>query len=481
MNIRIISKNVGLALMLEAAFMLLSALVSALDGFDASFSPLLLSGILTLTVGVLPIIFVGSSQNKINTREGLMILTMAWLLTCIFGLMPFALYGGEFSLINALFESVSGITTTGATIVSDVEALPKGLLFWRSSSHFIGGLGVVVFMLVILPSAGTVRLKMSRIEVSDISQSNYNFRSNKLVRVVLSVYISLMVLLVLSYLLCGMSLFDAVNHAFSAVATGGFSTHTASIGWFDSPVIEVVTALFMVASSLHFGMIYSSVAGRNLKIFRHPVVKFFLTSLLVGVVLVTVDLLATGTYTNFFEALRHAFFNVVSFGTSTGFATEDTSVWPVFAIFLLMYFSVQCGCSGSTTGGLKSDRLWALFTAVRVQLYKTVYPNVVVPVKYGNTAADPEQVSGIAIYAVLYFMIIIICALVYAAVGMDFVDSFSSSVAMVGNIGPAFGSVGSLSNFDEVSTVAKLVMCVEMIVGRLGLFTALTLLIRKRV
>ncbi len=480
MNVRVITKNIGLALLLDAGFMLLSALVAAVNHFDSSFSPLLLSGILTLTVGILPIIFVGHDQNTISTREGFTILFFAWFLSCVFGMMPYALWGGEFSLVNSWFESVSGFTTTGATILNNIEALPKGLLFWRSATHFIGGLGVVVFMLVILPSSGSIRLKMSHIEVSDMSAGNYNFRSNKLVRVVLSVYLAMIAAAVVLYVIGGMPLFDAVNHAFSVVATGGFSTRNASIGAYGSHWIELISVFFMIVSSLHYGLLYTSIVGRSTKLFRNPIVKFFLFSLLVGVVLVSASLIANHQFDNPLEAVWQALFNVVSIGTSTGFATVDTSVWPVFTIFMLLYFSVQCGCSGSTSGGLKADRVWVLAKALKAQIIRTIYPNAVIPVKFGSAVADSEQIGSVALYTILYIVIIIICALVYAACGMDMTDSFTSAVAMVGNIGPAFGSVGSVSNFDAVSTLAKVVMGIEMIVGRLGLYAALSMVVRKK-
>ena len=481
MNLRVITKNIGLALLVDAGFMFMSAVVSALYGFDASFSPLLLSGILTLIVGILPIVFVGRGQNRITTREGFVILFFAWFLSCVFGLLPYALYGGEMSLEDAWFESVSGFTATGATILGNIEALPRGLLFWRSSTHFIGGLGVVVFMMMILPSSGTVKLKMRHIEVSDISAGDYNFHSNKIVRVVLTVYVSLMALCALLFLLAGMGIFDAVTHAFSVVATGGFSPRNASLGAFNSRWIELIAIVFMLISSLHYGMIYSSIAGRNLNIFRNPVVKFFFTTIGLGIVGVTASLLISGTYTNFFEALWQAIFNVVTITSTTGLATVDTSVWPAFSILILLYFSVQGGCSGSTTGGMKADRIWLLSRAVRAQIVRTIHPNAIIRVKTGTSSANTEQVSSIALFALLYFAIAFLCALLYAACSMNLLDSFTSSIAMVGNIGPAFGNVGSMSNYDAVPVLAKIVMGLEMIVGRLGLYAAFAVFaIKKR-
>lgn len=480
MNWRAITKNIGLALLVDAGFMFVSVLVAAFYGFDSSFSPLLISGMLTLLVGILPILFV-KGQDRITTREGFIILFFAWLLSCVFGLLPYALWGGPFSLENAWFESVSGFTATGATILSEIESLPHGLLFWRSSSHFIGGLGVVVFMMMILPSSGTVKLKMRRIEVADISASEYNFHSNKIVKVVLTVYVSMMVVCALLFWVAGMGIFDAVTHAYSVVATGGFSPRNTSIGAFGSRWIELIAMVFMLLSSLHYGLIYSSIAGRNFNVFNNPITRFFFGTIGLGIVFMTASLLLTGTYTNPFDAAWQAAFNVVSIGTSTGLATVDTSVWPSFCIMLLLYFSVQCGCSGSTTGGLKADRIWVLTRAVKAQVVRTIHPNAIIKVKSGSNVIDSEQVNSIAMFAILYIAIMFVGAVVYAACGMDLVDAFTGSCAMVGNVGPAFGSVGSMSSYAAVPVVAKIVMGLEMIVGRLGLYAAFSMFAMKKV
>lgn len=482
MNIRAISRNVGVALLFVAAFMLASAVVAAVNSLDSSFYPLLLSGILTFCCGIFPLVFVSRRHAEINTREGVVIIILSWVLACLFGMMPYALWGGEFTLANAWFESVSGITTSGATILSDIESLPKGLLFWRSSTHYIGGLGVVLFMVMILPSIGSVRLKMSRMEVSDVTRPGYNYKTDEFKKVVLSVYVGLTLITMVLYMVAGMDVFDAVNHAMSTVATGGFSTKNASIGAFNSRWIDVIAIVFMTLSSMHFGMIYVSIARRDLTLFRHPVTKFYLMSILVSGVAISLDLLLTHTYTNAADAFLDGFFNVVSLVSSTGFAVCDTSVWPLFCVLILMYLSIQCGCSGSTSAGMKVDRVWILFKATYIQLQRTIHPNAVLQVKYGdNDIVDKELITSVAHFAVLYIFIAFICAVIYAALGMDMTDSISASVAMIGNIGPAFGHFGSLENYAVVSVFGKLVMTVEMIIGRLGLYSVLSifLLFRK--
>lgn len=473
MNVGIISRNVGIALICNAIFMFLSAAVAALNGFDSSFSPLMVSAIVTMMVGIFPLIFV-RRKNDINTREGLAILLFAWFLSCIFAMLPYVLWGGPFSVANAWFESASGITTTGATILDDIESLPKGLLFWRSSTHYIGGLGVVVFIMMILPSFGTVRFKMSKMDLDDVSKSNYRYKSDKFIRVIITVYLGITISAFLLLMLAGMPMFDAANHAMSVAATGGFSTKNASIAAFDSPAIELVLALFMIVSSLHYGLIYASFATKSFKVLKNPVSKFYLSTIFVVTIAVTANILAFGAADGFFDALRNSFFEVVSTISTTGFAITDTSSWPVFSILLLMYVAIQCGCSGSTTSGLRSDRVWILLKAAKSQLVKMAHPNAVVPVKTDGQVIEKDMLSSVSIYVCLYVIFVFIMALVYSLFGFDIMGSMSASISMMSNVGPCFGEFGSsLGSFSAVPAMAKILMGLQMIVGRLGLYSIL--------
>ena len=482
MNWGVISGNVGIALICCASFMFLSALVSVLDGFDSSFSPLLLSAILTMMVGIFPLVFVRRHKD-INTQEGLAILLISWFLCCIFSMLPFVLWGGEFTLVNAWFESASGITTTGATVLEDIEALPKGLLFWRSSTHYIGGLGVVVFIVMILPSFGTVRFKMSKMGVDDISKNNYQYKSNKFVRVVVTVYACITICSFLSLLLAGMPLFDAANHALSVTATGGFSTKNASIAAFDSPLIEWVLIFFMIVASLHFGLIYASFATRSFKVLKNPITKFYLSTILVVSLLIATNLVTSGTMPNVAEALRHSFFTVVCTISTSGFGSTDTNVWPTFSMILLLYVALQCGCSGSTTSGLRSDRVYLTLKAAWAQVVKMAYPTAVVQVKSDGQAIDREMLSSVSLYVLLYLILTLIMAVVYSAFGIDLLTSVSASVSMMSNVGPCFGSFGSsMSSFAAAPEAVKVLMGFQMIIGRLGIYSILLVFVlyRKR-
>lgn len=475
MNLGIISRNIGIALTFTAAFMGLSAVVSALSGYDDSFAPLLLSAFITAMFGLFPLVFV-RKKGDITTGECVYIMFFSWLFSCIFGMLPFILWGGEMSVADAWFESTSGITTTGATCVSDLDSMPRGLLFWRSSMHFIGGLGVVVFMMMILPSSGTSRFKMSQLEIMDVSRSGYHYASNKFVRVLVTVYLAITVSAIILLYWAGMSFFDAVNHAMSVVATGGFSTRDASIAAFNSPLIEFILAVFMIVSSLHYGLIYSSFTTRSLKVLKNPVTKFYLSTILLLGVLISLSLYFGDKVEGFFNSFRVGFFELVSTISTTGFAIADTNGWPVFATLLLMYAAIQCGCSGSTTSGIRSDRVWILYHASKVHLLKKAYPNSVMQVKVGGVTISNELLSSVSLFVIIYLFTILVCALIYSLFGFNLLESLSVSVAMMSNLGPAFGSVGTMSNFSAVPEVAKILMGLQMILGRLGIYSVLLLI-----
>ena len=361
-NVKAISTNVGKALLVSALFMLISLLISIYEGMDSAFTPLLISLIITTIVGAFPFIFVRTAQT-LSMKDGFLTIILAWLLSFVFGMLPYLLWGGEFTIINAWFESVSGYTTTGSTILNNVEALPKSLLFWRSSTHYIGGLGVIVFLLMVMPSASPYRLKLTNMELSSLSKEGYRYNSSKVVRVITTVYIGLTLSTCLALWAAGMSFFDAINHAFSIAATGGFSTRNLSIGYFQSDLINFIAMIFMTVSAMHFGLIYAVFVTRSFKPMKNPVVVFYLSSIVVMSLVVAVNLMTEGGYTSWGKAMLDSSFNIVSYMTTTGFAICDNSTWPVLAGIVLMLAAVQCGCSGSTTGGLKVDRVLIVFKA----------------------------------------------------------------------------------------------------------------------
>ena len=470
MNISVVARNIGIALLFNAMFMFLSAVISVIYDFDSAFSPLLLSGVITFTTGLFPLIFV-RKHEEIHIKEGFTIIVLSWILSCLFGMLPYVLWGGEFSLINAWFESVSGYTTTGGTILQDIEALPKSLLFWRSSTHFIGGIGVVVFMLLILPMVSTFKMRLSKLEMTSLSKENYRFRTKEAIRVISTVFVGLTFFSFIAFMMAGMDWFDAINHAFSAAATGGFSTKNASIGAYDSFAVELVAVVFMLVGGMHFGLIYSTFVERTFKLFKSPVTKFYLGTVVVATVVIALDLFAHGAGNGFWNTIWDSLFNAASFISTTGFATVDSSVWPSLSILVLMFLSIQCACSGSTSGGLKTDRLLIFWKSFKVQLRKQMHPSAVIPVRVGASVLDNALVSGVNLYIAVYFLIMFVGAALLSMMGVDFMDAFSASISNLGNVGPGFGNVGPLENFSQIPVLGKFILALQMLFGRLEIYS----------
>ena len=469
MDVKVISKNVGHALLISALFMFLSLIVSILNGKDSAMGPLAISFITTFIVRIFPFIFVRKS-SAISLKDGFMTIVLAWLLSFIFGMLPYVLWGGEFTLVNAWFESVSGYTTTGSTILNNVEGLPKSLLFWRSSTHFIGGLGVVVFLLLIIPDASPFRMRLTNIELSSLSREGYRFRSIKTVHVIAFVYVGLALTETLLLMLAGMSFFDAVNHSFSTVATGGFSTKNASIAYYDSPLIDIILMVFMILSSIHFGLLFGVFATRSLKPFRHPVIKFFLGTILVLTVIITVSLKVSGTYENWGSALLDSAFQVSTFITTTGFGTADNAQWPMFVNVLLLYGAFQCGCSGSTTGGVKSDRMYIVFKTISRQIKQILHPSSVMQIRAGNTFIKDDAAFSAILYIVFYVIIIFISFALLILAGVSPSEAISGTVSSLGNAGPALDSLSTMGNYSAQPAIAKFIYSVDMILGRLEIY-----------
>ena len=469
MNFKSISRNVGYALLVSALFMLLSVGVSLLNGRDSAFVPLLISFLITFIVGIFPFLFV-TRTSPITLKDGYMIIVLSWVLSFIFGMLPYALWGGPFTLANAWFESVSGYTTTGATILADIEALPKSLLFWRSATHFIGGLGVVVFLLLIIPNASPIKMRLTNMELSSLSRSGYAVRANKTVYVFAYVYLGIFVLSFVSYLLAGMSLFDAICHAFSVSATGGFSTRNLSIGAFDSRLIELLTMIFMLLSSLHFGLIYLSVIQRSLRPMGNPVIKFYLGTLLLMSVFCGISLRVHGAVDTLGEGLWQGTFQALCTSSTTGFAIADNSTWPMFANVLLLSLAIMCGCAGSTSGGVKADRILVLFKTIGCQISRTLHPSSMYEVHLGDRVLRENEVAPHILYIGVFTLLTGISILLNLAIGLNAQDSFSSSIAALSNLGPAIGRLGTMGNYDVIPGASKFLLTLDMFLGRVEIY-----------
>ncbi len=478
MRFSVILRYVGTVMLCVAAFMALSAVISFVNDVDTGFYPLLLSSLLTLLLGAFPMLFVRKAQN-ITNKEGFTIVVGSWVISCVVGMFPYLIWGGEFSVANAWFESVSGFTATGATILNNIEALPQGLLFWRSATNWIGGVGVVMFALVILPSLGTNKMALTNVELSSLAKDNYRYRTQFIVRILLFVYVGLTIITTLLLKVAGMRWFDALNHAMSACATGGFSTKNASIGFYDNWVIELILMCAMFLSSIHFGLIYATLLRKSNNIFRSEVVRTYV-AIIFGVTLcATVSLYAADVYPTLWESLRQSAFQVVSLISTTGFATVDTNLWTPFAIVLLIFVSIVCACAGSTSGGLKVDRLLLFVKQLAARIKRQQHPNAVIRIRVDGVVQESEQLNGVVVFVVTYLIIVLVATVVNTMFSQDLMTSFSSAVACMGNVGPGFGAVGSLDNYAQMPLILKLQASLLMLMGRLEIFGFIQLFFLK--
>lgn len=475
MRVPVVLRYIGMVMQFVAAFMLASAGVSMLNGYDSAYYPLLLSSFITALLGAFPLFFV-EREGEIKTKEGYAIVVGSWLVACIVGMFPYLIWGGEFTLINAWFESVSGFTTTGASILNDIEFLPRGLLFWRSSSAWIGGIGVVMFALVILPSMGKSRHMLSNVEMSTIAKDNFHYRSKVIFRILITIYLGLTITTTLALKYSGMTWFDAINHAMNSCSTCGFSTKNSSVAFWDSSLIEGVMMAAMALSAIHFGVLYATFTGKHNNIFRSEVVRTFIIMMVVISLVIAVNLFTSGLYSTFGEAMRHASFQVVSLSTTTGFATADTNTWTPLAIVLLIFCSVICGCAGSTSGGMKVDRLLIASKVIRNRMKIQLHPNAIIRTKVDGMVQEENTQNLVMTFIVSYIMLTIIGTVIYAMFGCDLITSFTASVACLSNVGPGFGDIGSMSNFADLPAVLKLNSTLLMLIGRLEIFGFIQLL-----
>lgn len=475
MNVKAISTNTGKALLINALFMFISVMISILNDFDSAFTPLLISFFITFITGCFPFIFVKNNQET-SLQSGYLTIIISWLLSFIFGMLPYVLWGGEFTLMNAWFESVSGYTTTGSTILTDIERLPDSLLFWRSSTHFIGGLGVIVFLLMILPDSSPFKLKLTHLELSSLSKEGYRYKAGKTVHIMICVYIGLMITEALCLWAAGMTVFDAVNHAMSTVATGGFSTKNVSVMHYDSVLIDLIIMVFMTLSAMHFGVIFASFAKHSFKPLKNPVTRYYLSIIAVISIIIAICLKLQGGYDSWGKSFLDSTFQTVSYLTTTGFGQADNSSWPLLANALLLMASIHCGCSGSTTGGIKADRVYISMKSLWGDLLKRLHPSSMFRIKVGERTIDEDTVSSVFLYIVLYLLVLLISFAILLVCGMDIGDALSGTIASLGNVGPGTGALGTLGNYSSLPSVAKFIFTIDMFLGRVEIFPVLIVL-----
>ena len=474
MNSRIIFWYIGVSLLLVSALMLVAAFIACATPGDESRIPLFCSSLFAGAVGAYPLLFIRKGDHILRFQEGNAIVVGSWFFACLFGMFPFLMYGGEFTFVNALFESVSGFTTTGASILNDIEALPRGLQFWRISTAWVGGIGIVTLFSMIM-RGNMEKSALSGAEISDVARLSFRgMRSASFANRILVTYVSLTVVTGVALKLTGMGWFDAVTNAMSACSTCGFCTRNASIAFYANPAAEMVLSVAMLAAGANFGLLFLSfVRGSGRNLFKSETFRVFLYMVIGSIALITGDLLMHGGYQGLGPALRDATFQVASIATTTGFATQDTTAWPMLSMAILLVCSLVCGCSGSTSGGIKIDRIILAFKGIYNRVGASTEPGTVRAIRVDGRPRDMRQADDALGYIFCYLVIVALMAGVNMAFGMDFTTGLTASVACIGNVGPGFGDVGSMANYAAVPDFLKLTSMLEMLVGRLEIFPIL--------
>jgi trk system potassium uptake protein TrkH len=473
MNIKIILRVIGLLMFVEGAFMLLPLIISLLYGESDTMGFVISSGI-NLLMGALIIWLTRKGNRDIGKREGFIIVALVWIIFSLLGSLPYIFTGAIPSYTNAFFETMSGFTTTGSSILNDIESLPHGILFWRSLTHWLGGMGIIVLSLAILPIFGIGGMQLYIAEVPGPTPDKISPRIRHTAATMWVIYLILTVAETFLLWVGEMPLFDAVCHSFATMATGGFSTKQASIAFWPSPYIQYVIILFMFLAGTNFTLTYFAIRGKFKPILKDEEFKYYAIIVLGFTVLIFTGLLIS-TQNGIEETFRNSLFWVVSIITTTGFGTVNYMLWKPVLIALLFSLFFFGGSAGSTGGGIKIMRIVLLFKNGYYELKRMVHPNAVIPLKFNKHTVDAKIVTNVLAFFVLYFMIFGVSIVFFMLFEPSLESSMGAVASCLGNIGPGLGSVGPAETYEHIHPIGKWFLSFLMLLGRLELFTILVL------
>lgn len=473
MNFGVLSKVIGNVLTIFAALMLPSTLISHFNG-GADFNALLFTNILSLLLG-LTLKRMNFKKYNVITKDALLIVVVAWIVVSLFGAIPFVLSGAIPSVIDAVFEVVSGFTTTGSTILSEIESMSKGLLFWRSTTHWIGGMGILVFTLTLLPSLGIGGFEIFKAESPGPVASKIMPKMVDTAKTLYKIYIGITIVLFILLLFGGMDAYDSAIHTFGVVGTGGFSNKNASIGHYNSAYIDIVIGIFMLICGTNFGIYYNILHKKTSCLRQDDEFKTYMKIVGAAVVLISVNLFFT-TYEGSLRAVRDAFFQVSSVVSTSGFSTVDYDLWPSFSKFILFMLMITGASAGSTAGGIKMVRVSVIFKLIKREVVKVVHKRAVVPVKLNGKNVEDDTINGIVAYLCVYVIVMLFGTAIFTLDNdMNILSALSTSITALSNVGPGLGIVGPASNFGMLSKLSKVTMTILMLLGRLEFFTIIAL------
>lgn len=475
MHFRAITRIVGLLVIMFSGTMIIPGLVALIyrDGAGSAFTQ---TFILILLMGLVLWLPNRRQKHELKPREGFLIVVLIWTVLGSVGSLPFLLADHPtLSLTNAFFESFSGLTTTGATSLVGLDNLPKAILFYRQMLQWMGGMGIIVLAVAILPILGVGGMQLYRAEMpGPLKDNKMRPRIAETAKTLWLIYLALTILCALAFWGAGMPVFDAISHSFSTVSLGGFSTHDASIGYFHSPLINIIIAIFMLISGCNYGLHFAALSGHNLRVYwRDPEFRLFISVQLILVAVCTLVLWRYDVYQSGLQSLNQSFFQVISMATTAGFTTDSIAHWPLFLPTLLLCAAFIGGCAGSTGGGLKVIRILLLYLQGSRELKRLVHPNAVYTIKLGNRALPERILEAVWGFFSAYALVFIISMLAIMATGVDHFSSFAAVTATLNNLGPGLGVVAE--NFTSMNNVAKWILIADMLFGRLEVFTVLVL------
>ena len=470
-NIKTVLRILGLSLLIEGALMLLPIITALI--YSESPVPFIIPGLILLVLGAGLSAFSPGSVT-LYARDGFVAVSLVWIAMSAFGALPFVISGDIPAYIDALFETVSGFTTTGASVVNDVEAMSRSCLFWRSFTHWIGGMGVLVFIMAVLPLSGEHSMHIMRAEVPGPIVGKLVPRAKDTAKILYLIYAGLTVLETVLLRFGGMSFFDALLHAFGTAGTGGFSTRSASVGAYDSVYIELVIAVFLVVFSINFNLYYLIGKGRIKEALSGEELKVFLAAVAGATLLIAAGI--SDSSGGFAQGLRHAFFNVASIVSTAGFCTVDYTLWPQYAQTIIVMLMFCGACAGSTGGGIKVSRIMILLKDAAADIGRMISPRRVKKVRIDGRSVPDSVVQTVCSFFFMFFAVLLICTLIVSLDGFDFATSFTASLSCISNVGPGLSLVGPTGNFAIFSSLSKSVMIFTMLAGRLEIYPVIILL-----
>ncbi|QQX76994.1 MULTISPECIES: TrkH family potassium uptake protein [Aequorivita] len=487
LNYRIILHLMGLLLIVNGGFMLLSSIVSWYYE-DGVLTQMLLAGTVALGIGGIGMIFTKNHRKEIQKREGYIIVTFGWIFMALIGTLPYIFTGAIPSFTNAFFETMSGYTTTGASILTDIEIIPRGVLFWRSITHWIGGMGIIVLAIAILPLLGIGGMQLFAAEAPGPGGDKLHPRITDTAKRLWLIYVGYTLAETILLKIAGMSFFDAINHSLATLSTGGFSTKNASVAyWNDNPVVQYIIIVFMFLAGSNFVLSYFAFKRKFQKIFQDEEFKMY-SAFIIGLTIVAAlliyfeaDVTLSGiahpmVWGQFESAFRHALFQVLTIITTTGFVSADYTMWTPFLTIFFFGMMFLGGCAGSTAGGIKVMRHLIMIKNGVLEFKRTLHPHAILPVRYNRKAVPQPIVFNILGFFILYMLSFIIGTLVFSWIGLDFKTALGGAASTLGNVGPALGDLGPVDNYAYLPDAAKWWSSFLMLIGRLELFTVLILL-----